>query len=76
VIVRNDYAAIVGNISMDLTMVDVTGIPGVRIGDEVTLIGSTEKRSITAWDHANMAMTIPYEILCGISKRVPRKYVE
>jgi alanine racemase len=76
VIVRNDYAAIVGNISMDLTLVDVTGIPGVRIGDEVTLIGSTEKRSISAWDHANLAMTIPYEILCGISKRVPRKYVE
>lgn len=76
VIVRNDYAAIVGNISMDLTLVDVTGIPGVRIGDEVTLIGSTDKRSITAWDHANLAMTIPYEILCGISKRVPRKYVE
>ena len=76
VIVRNDYAAMVGNISMDLTLVDVTGIPGVRIGDEVTLIGSTGKRSISAWDHANLAMTIPYEILCGISKRVPRKYVE
>ncbi len=76
VIVRNDYAAIVGNISMDLTLVDVTGIPGVRIGDEVTLIGATEKRTITAWDHANLAMTIPYEILCGISKRVPRKHIE
>lgn len=76
VIVRNDYAAIVGNISMDLTLVDVTGIPGVRIGDEVTLIGSSPKCTITAWDHANLAMTIPYEILCGISKRVPRKHVE
>ncbi len=76
VIVRNDYAAIVGNISMDLTLVDVTGIPGVRIGDEVSLIGESEKRAVTAWDHANLAMTIPYEILCGISKRVPRKYVE
>lgn len=76
VIVRNDYAAMVGNISMDLTLIDVTGIPGVRIGDEVILIGATDKRTITAWDHANLASTIPYEILCGISKRVPRKYVE
>ncbi len=76
VIVRNDYAAIVGNISMDLTLVDVTGIPGVRIGDEVTLIGASERRTITAWDHANLSMTIPYEVLCGISKRVPRKHIE
>jgi alanine racemase len=76
VIVRDHYAAMVGNISMDLTLIDVTGIPGIRIGDEVTLIGSTEHCSITAWEHANLAMTIPYEILCGISKRVPRKYVE
>lgn len=76
VIVRDDYAAIVGNVSMDLTLIDVTGIPGVSIGDEVTLIGSTEHCSITAWDHANHCGTIPYEVLCNISKRVQRKYVE
>ena len=76
VIVRNDYAAIVGTVTMDMTMIDVTGIAGVDVGDEVTLIGSVGKRSISAWEHASLAATIPYEILCGISKRVPRKYVE
>ena len=76
VIVRNDYAAIVGTVTMDMTMIDVTGIAGVDVGDEVTLIGSCGRRSISAWEHASLAATIPYEILCGISKRVPRKYVE
>jgi alanine racemase len=76
VIVRDDYASIVGNVSMDLTLIDVTGIPGVSVGDEVTILGATANCEITAWEHANFAMTIPYEILCNISKRVPRKYVE
>jgi alanine racemase len=76
VIVRGDYAAIVGNISMDLTLIDVTGISGVEIGDEVLLLGAAGTRSVTAWDHAHLSRTIPYEVLCNISKRVPRKYVE
>jgi alanine racemase len=76
VIVHDDYAAIIGNISMDMSAIDVTGIPGVKIGDEVILIGSSERRTISAWEHANLAMTIPYEILCAISRRVPRIYVE
>ena len=76
VIIRDDYAAIIGNVSMNLTTVDVTGIPGVEVGDEVIIIGETAKRKITAWEHANIACTIPYEILCDISSRLPRKYVE
>jgi alanine racemase len=76
VIVRNDYAAIVGTVTMDMTMIDLTGIAGVDVGDEVTLIGASGRRSISAWEHASLAATIPYEILCGISKRVPRKYVD
>ncbi len=76
VIVRDDYAAIVGNVSMDITLIDVTGIPGVDVGDEVILIGASPRRKITAWEHASHAGTIPYEVLCGISKRVPRRYVE
>jgi alanine racemase len=76
VIVRDGYASIVGKVSMDLTLIDVTRIPGVSVGDEVTLIGSTEHCSITAWEHAHHCGTIPYEVLCNISKRVPRKYVE
>jgi alanine racemase len=74
--VRDSYAPIVGNVSMDLTLIDVTAIPGVSLGDEVTIIGATEKCEITAWEHARHARTIPYEILCNISKRVPRRYIE
>jgi len=55
-------------------MVDVTQVPSAEVGDEVILIGSTDGLSVTAKDHAEWALTIPYEILCGISKRVPRKY--
>ncbi|MEO6120254.1 MAG: alanine racemase, partial [Terriglobales bacterium] len=75
VIVRGDFANIVGNVSMDITLVDVTGIPA-EVGDEVILIGQSGKRSITAWDHAGHAQTIPYEVLCNISARVPRIYVD
>jgi alanine racemase len=75
-IVRDAYAAILGNVSMNLTAVDVTGIPGVEAGDEATIIGRTPRCQITAWDHANLASTIPYETLCSISSRLPRKLVE
>ena len=74
VIVREHYAPIVGRISMDLTLADVTGIPGVEVADEVVLLGSHDGLSVDAREHAELARTIPYEILCAISKRVPRKY--
>jgi alanine racemase len=74
VIVREHYAPIVGRISMDLTTVDVTGIPGIAVADEVILLGSSDGLSVDAREHAELAHTIPYEILCAISKRVPRKY--
>jgi alanine racemase len=74
VIVREHYAPIVGRISMDLTLVDVTGIPGVTVGDEVILLGAEESLSVDALEHAELANSTPYEILCNISKRVPRRY--
>jgi alanine racemase len=74
VIVRDHYAPIVGSISMDLTLVDVTGIPGVSMGDEVILLGSNDGLSVDALEHARLANSSPYEILCNISKRVPRRY--
>ncbi len=76
VIVREHYAPIVGRISMDLTLADVTGIPGVAVGDEVILLGSLDGLSVDALEHAELANSTPYEILCNISKRVPRKYRE
>lgn len=74
VIVRESYAPIVGRISMDLTLVDVTGISDVDVGDEVVLLGSSDGLNVDAREHAELAKTIPYEILCAISKRVPRRY--
>jgi alanine racemase len=74
VIVRDHYAPIIGSISMDLTLVDVTGIPGISVGDEVILLGASDGLSIDALEHARLANSSPYEILCNISKRVPRKY--
>jgi alanine racemase len=75
VILREHYAPILGSISMDLTLVDVTGIPGVSVGDEVILLGTCDGLSIDALEHARLANSSPYEILCNISKRVPRRYV-
>jgi alanine racemase len=72
-IVRNHYAPILGRISMDITLVDVTEIPEAQIGDEVLVIGSSANCSVNAWHHAHFADTIAYEILCAISERVPRR---
>ena len=55
-------APIIGRISMNLTTVDITNIPGASVGDEVSIIGE----GVTAEDHARLAHTIPYEILCGL----------
>jgi alanine racemase len=74
VIMREHYAPIVGRISMDLTLVDVTGLSGVSVGDEAVLLGSSDGLSVDAREHAALADTVVYEILCGISKRVPRRH--
>ncbi len=75
-IVNDHYARIVGNVSMDLTLVDVTDIPGVAVGDEVILIGESEQCRITALEIAAELSTVPYEVLCSIGKRVPRIYLD
>lgn len=76
VLIRGQEAPIAGRVSMDQTVVDVTGIPEVAIGDEVVLLGSQGGESIDAWDLADLADTIPWEVLCAISARVPRVLVE
>jgi alanine racemase len=72
-IVRDHYAPILGRISMDITLVDVTEIPEAQIGDEVLVIGASANCQVNAWHHAHFADTIAYEILCAISERVPRR---
>jgi alanine racemase len=74
-LVRGEYAPIAGNVSMDLTIIDVSKIPGVAVGDEVTLIGRDGGKTIEVEELARHYQSIPYEVMCGISKRVPRKYV-
>ena len=75
VIVNDQYASIVGNVSMDITLIDVTAVAGAEIGSEAIILGQSEHCAVTADEHARLAGTIPYEILCNISKRVPRNYI-
>ncbi|MCM3871264.1 MAG: alanine racemase [Pyrinomonadaceae bacterium] len=74
VIVRGTYAPVVGRISMDLTILDVTGVEGVELGDAVTLLGREGDLEITAEELASIAGTLSYEVTCGIGGRVPRVY--
>ena len=76
VIVRGVYAPVVGRISMDLTIIDVTNVPGVEVDDQVTLLGSNAELKIIAEDLARIAGTLSYEVTCGISERVPRVYTD
>jgi alanine racemase len=78
VIVRGTYAPVVGRISMDLTLIDVTNVPGVEIDEQVTLLGNNRQhpaQKITAEDLARTVGTLSYEVTCGVSARVPRIYV-
>jgi alanine racemase len=74
-LVRGQRAPIAGRICMDMCMVDVTDVPDVATGDEVVLIGCQGEEEISADDVAELAGTISYEILCGITARVPRLYL-
>ena len=72
VLVRGRRASIVGRVTMDQSMIDVTHIPGVRIGDEVVLIGRQGDDEITAEEVAKHLGIINYEVVSGILARVPR----
>jgi alanine racemase len=74
VLVRGQFAPIVGRVSMDLTIIDVTDLPQIEIGEIVTLIGEQDGLRITAEELAERIGTISYEIVTGISSRVPRIY--
>ena len=74
-IVREQRVPTVGRVSMDWTTVDVTDVEGVSVGDDVTIIGSDGAEQIRAEDLARLTNTISYEITCGISPRVNRRYI-
>jgi len=78
VIVGGMYAPVVGRVSMDLTLIDVTDVSGVEIDDQVTLLGWNRQNpelKVMAEDLARIAGTLSYEVTCGVSDRVPRVYV-
>ncbi|MEE2830447.1 MAG: alanine racemase [Myxococcota bacterium] len=74
VLVRGRRAPVVGRVCMDLVLADVTDIPGVEEGDPVVLLGPQGEEEITAAELAGLLETIPYEVICSISPRVPRSY--
>jgi alanine racemase len=76
VLIRGQRAPIVGRVSMDLTTVDVTDIPDAAFGDEVILLGAQGGEAIRAEDLARQLKTVSYEIVTGISARVPHLYCD
>lgn len=74
-LVHGRRAPIVGRVCMDQTMLDVTDIPGVSVGDETVLLGTQGRERIDAVELAAWADTISYEVLLAITARVPRVYL-
>lgn len=74
VLIKGQRAPVVGRVCMDWTMVDVTDIPGVEVGEEVVLMGSQAGQEITPEEMGEWMGTISYEILCSVGKRVHRIY--
>lgn len=75
-LVRGQFASVVGRVCMDQTMIDVTDIPGVAVGDEVVLIGQQGENVIDAEQLAAWCDTISYEVLLAVTARVPRRYID
>ncbi len=77
VLIRGKRSPVIGRVTMDQIMVDVTHIPDVSIGDEVVVIGSQGKEEITVDEIAHLVGTIPYDLLCSLGKQVQhRVYIE
>jgi len=75
VLVRGRRAPVIGRVCMDMTMIDVTLVPNVAVGDEVVLMGSQGDQEISTDEMAERLGTINYEITCLVGKRVPRVYI-
>ncbi|PIV18826.1 MAG: alanine racemase [Elusimicrobia bacterium CG03_land_8_20_14_0_80_50_18] len=76
VLIRGRRFPVAGRVCMDMTMVDVTDLPAIKIGDEAVIMGEQGREKIRACEIADLAGTINYDICCGISSRVPRVYVK
>ena len=76
VLVKGQYAPVVGNICMDQCMIDITGCKDINTGDEVIIFGSDGNNTISVDTVALLSGTINYEIVCAVSRRVPRAYIQ
>ena len=76
VLVDGVFAPIAGNICMDQCMIDVTDVPGVKVGDEVIIIGDSGENTILADDIGDATGTINYEIVCAFGQRLPKVYIK
>jgi alanine racemase len=74
VLVRGRRCPVLGRVTMDQTVVDVTDVPSVESGDEVVLVGRQQGTEISLTEFSRWADTIPWETLCSVTKRVPRIY--
>ena len=74
VLIRGRRFPILGRVTMDQTIVDVSGHPEISVGDQVTLIGRQDRASVNLVEFSDWSMEIPWETLCSITKRVPRVY--
>ncbi len=75
-ILHQRKVSVIGRVCMDWIMLDVTDVPGVAVGDCVTLLGSADGLTITGDDWAQTLQTISYEVFCRIGSRVPRRYLQ
>lgn len=76
VLIRGQRVPIIGKISMDLTIVDLSDLKEVKLGDKVTILGKDGGDEISPWEMANLVGGIPWEIFCWIGPRVPRVYLK
>ena len=76
VLVRGQRAPVVGRVCMDQTMIDVSDLKEVHTGEEVILLGRQHNAQIPMKEWCEALTTIPYEVTCGISSRVPRNYID
>lgn len=76
VLIKGKRCPILGRVCMDQIVVDISNIADVKSGDEVVLIGKSGNETVTADQIASIGNTINYEIVCGISRRVPRYYIK
>jgi alanine racemase len=74
VLIRGRRCSVLGRVTMDQTVVDVTDVPAVQCGDEATLVGRQDGAVISIAEFSNWSDSIPWETLCSVTKRVPRIY--